>query len=129
MSYILRGFGDATVGQPTTGNFTIPVTCASDEQPTPIKAWLNSPDEPAYQAASNWHCVKKAQMALDAGFTFSAGLKTWVNPLAAVMEIPAAVGDFANHPEFSAGVLLPIAAVGAWFMFGRSGNGARRYGR
>jgi hypothetical protein len=120
VSYRLRGFGDAGV----------PITCASDEQVTPIKAWVNSPNDPDYLAVTNWHCVKKSQMALDSGFTFSAGLKTWANPLGAVTTIPAAVGDFSNHPEYSAGVLLPVAAVAAWFMFGRSGGGsARRYGR
>jgi hypothetical protein len=104
----------------------VPITCPADEQVTPIKAFVNSPDEPDYLQASNWHCVKKSVMAEQAGFTFEAGLKTWANPLFGAVNAITAIPNFLNAPAYSAGLLLPVAA--ALFLLWPKSEG-RRYGR
>jgi len=99
----------------------VPITCAPDEQVTPIKAWTNSPDEPDYLAASNWHCVKKTVMAEQAGFTFNAGLKAWAaNPAVAAITAVTMIPNFVNAPGYGAGLLLPLVGIGlaGWKLLG-----------
>jgi hypothetical protein len=103
----------------------VPITCAADEQVHPITAWVTSPDDPAYLAASNWTCVKKSVMAEQSGFTFAAGLKTWVNPLVAAPLALMSLPSFANAPAYTAGLLTPLAALAAYFAF-RNGGGRGR---
>jgi hypothetical protein len=114
----MTGLGDTSTLTATTGNFTIPITCASNQNPTPIKAWVTSPDEPTYQEASNWTCIDKATQSLQAGFTYSEGLKTWENPLAALVTTLTAIPNFANAPQFAMGLLTPLVVVGVALIVG-----------
>lgn len=98
----------------------VPITCATDEQPTPITAWVNNPDEPGYLAASNWKCVKKAEQSLQAGFTYGAGLKTWANPLYAAATAVTALPHFQDSPQYILGLWTPIVALGAILYAGRT---------
>ena len=122
MSYRLRGMGTAPIFAPGG------LICASDEQLTPIKAFVASPDESDYLAGGNWHCVKKSVMAEQSGFTFSAGLKAWTNPAYAAVAALTSWPHFADAPGYAAGLLMPLVAIG--YLLWPKGNGSsRRYGR
>jgi hypothetical protein len=122
MTVNLRGLGSGSLPASIAG--TVPITCPAGFQVQPIKAWVNSPDEPAYMAASNWKCTSQADMNVQSGMTYGSGLKMWASGdlTAILMGTLQAPLYFPTAPAYALGLLTPPLIVLALLLFGGKGK-------
>lgn len=126
---MLRGLG-----------FTIPISCPTGQNPSPIKAWqcpasvtnqyggttvtgdYCMDNDPVYNSPSNWTCVTPQAQALAGGFTYTAGLKLWTDPTSLITNFPTAIIGFPTAPQFALGALTPILGVLALYYVSKGGR-------
>jgi hypothetical protein len=118
MQLSLRGLGDGTVQALYPGS--APITCPAGFQVQPITPFVNTPDEPAYMAPSNWKCTSQVDMNIQSGRTYGNGLKIWTSGdftgiLMGVFQAPLM---FPTSPGYALGILTPVLALLGLFMIG-----------